>query len=105
MTHFHIIYMLFSLGGISTWNTYRRGSAFYILFLYCRDEDWKGLSQFVNLTAGVRYSMSGYVKLLNTVNNALYHPVDIVMGCSNDQGKSFSFSLPGPLGSQWEFLL
>ena len=76
-----------------------------ILFLHCRNKDWKGLSQFVNLTAGVRYSMSGYVKLLNTVNNALYHPVDIVMGCSNDQGKSFSFSLHGPLGSQCEFLV
>ena len=40
----------------------------------------------VNLTAGVRYSFSGYIKLLNVEAGALYHYVDLIVKCTDTQG-------------------
>ena len=61
---------------------------FYINF---RDTPWKGLSQMVNLTAGVRYSLSGYIKLLNVEPGALYHAVDLIVKCTDTQGTVMLF--------------
>lgn len=51
-----------------------------------RDRTFKGLAQDVNLTAGLRYSLSGYIKLLNTETGEMYHAVTLVLSWENDQG-------------------
>ena len=61
----------------------------HVLKFY-RNAKWKGLSQWVNITAGLRYSLSGFIKLLNVEAGSLYHNVETVMYCGNDQGQSVS---------------
>lgn len=49
-----------------------------------RDRTREGLAQWVNLTPGSRYQLSGYVKLLNTETGENYHKVEMVLFCDND---------------------
>ena len=55
-----------------------------------RNRIWKGLSQTVAVT-GNRYRLSGFVKLLTLVGDALYHEVDFMMACSNVEGTIILF--------------
>ena len=55
-------------------------------FRISRDQPWKGLSQFVDITAGRTYIMSGFVKLLNTVDGEFYHTMQLTLAGLDDQG-------------------
>ena len=57
----------------------------FMVLVTFRNRIWKGLSQAVAVT-GNRYRLSGFVKLLTLVGDALYHEVDFMMACSNVEG-------------------
>ena len=59
----------------------------FMVLLTFRNRIWKGLSQSVAVAVtGNRYRLSGFVKLLTLVGDALYHEVDFMMACSNIEG-------------------
>ena len=57
----------------------------YIFIFFSRDATWKGLSQYVNITSGARYSLSGFIKLITLVGDAMYHAVELRLSCKNSQ--------------------